>query len=194
MNRASSQYFTRCFLLLPTMSIKQIRILLFTCLFTTGSMSAFSQSTQWEVENKKSRIEKIFVIDGKSASDLYRSVNHWLSATFKNPETVLRSRVENEFIKGESIQMIKINSSDAALRYSFRIDIKEAKVRVIFSDATITYSMAHDSDESYSLASMINQRDKYSKSVVSAVTAASDSMLQSLENFLSNDPSTKSDW
>jgi hypothetical protein len=176
------------------MNIRQFKTILFTCFFTVGAVSAFSQSTQWEVENKKSRLEKIFVVDGKNASDLYRAVNHWLTATFKNPETVLRSRVENEFLKGEAIQMIKINSSEAALRYSFRIDIKEAKVRVIFSDATITYSMAHDSDESYSLASIINQKDKYSKSVVTAVTSTTDAMLQSLGNFLTNDPSSKSDW
>jgi hypothetical protein len=73
--------------------------------------------------------------DGITQTDLYKKSLDWVSATYKNPKEVLKSQIENDFIRieGSSPDIYCINALGAKTcyqsRYVVEISFKDGRYR-----------------------------------------------------------------
>ena len=74
-------------------------------------------------------------VDGKSQADLYKKALDWISVTYKNPNEVIKAKIENDYIRfeGSNRSMICVKSlgmmqCDLAT-YQVEISFKEGKYK-----------------------------------------------------------------
>jgi hypothetical protein len=76
-------------------------ILTFTLLFT---FSFFAQNSKFELSDDKPTFPPQFVViekEGMSVEEGYQRVIEWISVTYKNPDEVIKSQIENKYIRIE---------------------------------------------------------------------------------------------
>lgn len=104
-------------------------------LFLTGIMSA--QETQFTFDNTKGMTDFIVVnVESKSATEIYKKVIEWIKVTYKNPDKVILSTIENEYVRfeGSSSAVYPVNvplmgKSYLESKYQIEISIKEGKYK-----------------------------------------------------------------
>jgi hypothetical protein len=77
-------------------------------------------------------------IEGKTASELYNKALNWVQTTYKNPESVLKSKIENESIRVDGFSssawfyksMGISNYYD--MEYSIEVSFKDGRYRLEF--------------------------------------------------------------
>ena len=63
------------------------------------SINIFAQGIP-QLELKQTGVESIVVdVDGKNASELYNKALNWVQETYKNPDEVLKAKIENDKIR-----------------------------------------------------------------------------------------------
>ncbi len=74
-------------------------------------------------------------VDGKSQSDLYKKAIDWISVTYKNPNQVIKAKIENEYIRFEGsnsslicTKVLGLKSCDMAT-YQIEISFKDGKYK-----------------------------------------------------------------
>ncbi|AQX08033.1 DUF4468 domain-containing protein [Elizabethkingia ursingii] len=82
--------------------------------------------------------DKIISLEGISNKDIYQRVIKWVNITFKNPDKVLKSNIENDLVKVNGIWNIDsrdyFGRTQLDLEYTMQIDIKDQKIRVNIYD------------------------------------------------------------
>lgn len=112
------------------------------------ALPGLSQSTQWKLEGSKAVAERKIVLPGKSESDIYKDVYRWIMTEYKNPDDVIKARLEGEYLRGvgyasECVNVGALSSGD--LQYTFAFVIRHEEVTVTLSNAILLYSYsAHD--------------------------------------------------
>lgn len=104
-------------------------------LFLTGIMSA--QETEFTFDNSKGMTDFIVVnIESKSATEIYKKVIEWIKVTYKNPDKVILSTIENEYVRfeGSSSAVYPVNvplmgKSYQDTKYQIEISIKDGKYK-----------------------------------------------------------------
>lgn len=104
-------------------------------LFLTGIMSA--QVTEFTFDNNKGMTDFIVVnVESKSATEIYKKVIEWIKVTYKNPDKVILSTIENEYVRfeGSSIAVYPVNvplmgKSYQDTKYQIEISIKDGKYK-----------------------------------------------------------------
>jgi hypothetical protein len=104
------------------------------------SFSGFAQ--QFEVTPdglfaKGTEKETFVVIDaeGKNASELYNSAINYVNETYKNPNEVLKGKIENEYLRFETFveNFMIVNNSGAKVKinatYTIELKFKDNKIR-----------------------------------------------------------------
>lgn len=107
----------------------------FLFLFLTGIMSA--QETEFTFDNTKGMTDFIVVnVESKSATEIYKKVIEWIKVTYKNPDKVILSTIENEYVRfeGSSSAVYPVNAplmgkSYLESKYQIEISIKEGKYK-----------------------------------------------------------------
>lgn len=104
-------------------------------LFLTGIMSA--QETEFTFDNTRGMTDFIVVnVENKSATEIYKKVIEWIKVTYKNPDKVILSTIENEYVRFEGSSSA-VYSVGAILggkfyfdtKYQIEISIKEGKYK-----------------------------------------------------------------
>lgn len=104
-------------------------------LFLSGIMSA--QETKFTFDNSKGMTDFIVVnIESKSATEIYKKVIEWIKVTYKNPDKVILSTIENEYVRfeGSSSAVYPVNvplmgKSYQDTKYQIEISIKDGKYK-----------------------------------------------------------------
>lgn len=166
----------------------------------------FGQRSEWSIVDRKGSMQKIIAVPGKDAAYIYREVNRWLVATFKNPEDVVKGRLEKEYIKGQAchaklLTLGAVGSGD--FQYGFTIDIKDEKVKVTLTNGILLYSYYYDRESSngvfpielYLETDSKRKKPQDAENVVASVNKFSHSLVDSLEMYLNGKhDDTKEEW
>lgn len=104
------------------MKIKYFTILII--LITT--FSAYSQETEFTFSSEKGMTDYVVTnVNGKTAPDIYKKIIDWIKVTYKNPDKVILSTIENEYIRFEGISTI----SSLNCKYQIEISIKDGRYK-----------------------------------------------------------------
>ncbi|MDZ7650905.1 MAG: hypothetical protein U5K54_29310 [Cytophagales bacterium] len=156
------------------------------------SVSGFSQTTDWNLVDGKAIVEKKLTIAGKSQSDIYKNVYRWMIKFYKDPEDILKARIENEYLRGVGYvsDCVRFGAqSTADLQYMFTFEIKNEEVIFKIFDASLLYSWEdvgiHPVENFLSVKnSKKNKPDKESEMILASLNDFSNSIFQSFENHL----------
>ncbi len=113
------------------------------------SLTAFSQTTDWNLVGGKAVAEKRITMPAKTQNDIYKEVYRWLMKIYKDPEDILKARLEDEYLRGVGYykNCVKFGSlSSADLQYSFTFEIKSGEVVFKLYNAFFLYSYSQDDD------------------------------------------------
>lgn len=104
-------------------------------LFITGFVNA--QETQFTFDNTKGMTDFVVTdVAGKTAPEIYKKIIEWIKVTYKNPDKVILSTIENEYIRFEgfsgscySIYVPFLGKSYQDTKYQIEISIKDGKYK-----------------------------------------------------------------
>jgi hypothetical protein len=100
--------------------------ILFLLIITSSIMSA--QETEFTFNNERGMTDYIVTpVEGKTAQEIYKKVIDWIKVTYKNPDKVILSTIENEYIRFEGISETLYSGFPA--KYEIEISIKEEKYK-----------------------------------------------------------------
>jgi len=125
------------------------RFILIIGILVICALSGFSQTTDWNLVGGKAMAEKKILIPGKTQGDIYKDVYRWLIKVYKNPEDILKARLEDEYLRGVGYyrNCVKFGSlSSADLQYSFTLEIKDGEVVFKLHNAFLLYSFSQEDD------------------------------------------------
>ena len=91
-------------------------------------MSFYSnaQETEFTFTAEKGMTDFIVTpIESKTAPEIYKKVIEWIKVTYKNPNEVILSTIENEYLRFEGISDISKSKS----KYQIEISIKDGKYK-----------------------------------------------------------------
>jgi hypothetical protein len=99
--------------------------LLFILLSISVSV-ATAQEAEFTFNNERGMTDFIVTpVEGKSAIEIYKKIIDWIKVTYKNPNEVILSTIENEYVRFEGISDI----STFKCKYQIEISIKEGKYK-----------------------------------------------------------------
>ena len=109
--------------------------LLVLFIFLTGIMKA--QETEFTFDNSKGMTDFVVTnIEGKSATEIYKKVIEWINITYKNPDKVILSTIENEYIRFEgfsevcyAVNVPLMGKYNQDTKYQIEISVKEGKYK-----------------------------------------------------------------
>lgn len=154
-----------------------------------------------DYNNGAAQFQTIMEFDSLPPADLYKSVNRWITLNFKNPEKVIKSKVENESVRGVEFKAKGVRLSEtpleyADLTYSFSVDIKDGRVRFVMN-----IMKAITKSGTRSIESVIYKPDGTERGSVPGINAKgsltqlANSLISSLRNSLLHKDVTKTeDW
>ena len=104
-------------------------------LFLTGIMSA--QETEFTFDTTRGMTDFVVTnVESKSATEIYKKVIEWIKVTYKNPDKVILSTIENEYVRfeGSSSAVYPVNvplmgKSYQDTKYQIEISIKDGKYK-----------------------------------------------------------------
>lgn len=94
-----------------------------------------AQETEYTFTAEKGMTEFIVTpVEGKTASEIYKKAIEWIKVTFKNPDKVILSTIENEFIRleGFSETLYSYNAMGQYFtpsKFQIEISIKDGKYK-----------------------------------------------------------------
>ena len=73
-----------------------------------------AQETEFTFDSNKGMTDFIVVpVEGKTAPEIYKKIIEWIKVTYKNPDKVILSTIENEYIRfegsSETLYAVNIN-------------------------------------------------------------------------------------
>lgn len=166
----------------------------------TGNLRG--QTMEWMYENGKAKFQAVISAPGKDATALYKQVNRWVAKTFKNSESVVKSRIDGEYLAGVAYhadfhKLGELSATD--VRYNFSIEIKDEKVRITFYNGVVLYDNPLNPNSARKVESYFNslnrkKRDQHAVETLGSLNSLSASLLESLESFLSAETVRHDEW
>lgn len=112
--------------------MKRIVMLL---LLISGLMNA--QETEFTFDNAKGMTDFVVVnVEGKTAPEIYKKVIEWIKITYKNPDKVILSTIDNEYVRFEgfsssfySIYVPLAGKAYSDTKYQIEIYVKKGKYK-----------------------------------------------------------------
>lgn len=96
----------------------------------------FGQETEFTFDNQKGMTDYIVgTVENKTASDIYKKVIEWIKVTYKNPDKVILSTIDNEYVRfeGFSSSLWCINGLGMKTcydtKYQIEISFKDGKYK-----------------------------------------------------------------
>lgn len=178
-----------------------MKMLLVVFVATLVNSISFAQTVDLKFDGQYVIFQKVINVDSASASDLYKRCDRWVTKTFKSPDKVVKARLENEEIRGEGFDPDAVALAEGMgvygnLRYTFKIEVKENRVRITIYEMEITTSgMAGTPIEHYLYKKDGSERDsKQSKGVKEGATKTANYLILSLEQGLRENSKKGDDW
>ena len=120
------------------MKLKILIVLLIT--------SSVAQSQQFKFNNDATSAPILVEVQGMKASELYSKAINWANTYYKNPEIVIKAKVENEMIRIEAIEKsaffrtIKDGNVKAEydVAYTLTLEFQDGKYRASYQHDRLT--------------------------------------------------------
>ena len=104
-------------------------------LLVSGIMNA--QESEFTFDNNKGMTDFVVTnVEGKTAPEIYKKVIEWIKITYKNPDKVILSTIDNEYVRFEgssgscySIYLPLMGKSYQNTKYQIEISIKDGKYK-----------------------------------------------------------------
>lgn len=100
------------------------------------SIYATAQETEFTFNNERGMTDFIVTpVEGKTAPEIYKKVIEWIKVTYKNPDKVLLSTIENDYIRieGASDSFYSISSMLGRqylnTKYQIEISVKDGRYK-----------------------------------------------------------------
>jgi hypothetical protein len=101
------------------------------------SNSILAQETEFTFDNNKGMTDFIVIpVEGKTAPEIYRKIIEWIKITYKNPDKVILSTIENEYVRFEgssetlySANITMLGKTYYNSKYQIEISIKDNKYK-----------------------------------------------------------------
>ena len=118
------------------------KILLIALMFVTFSINA--QTTfKFNLDGTSDFV--VYSTDKKTAAFIYTKSINWINETYKNPDKVIKAKIENEMIRIDgylssafSRTFASGNKADYDVAYTLEIEIQDGKFRMKFTHNEIT--------------------------------------------------------
>jgi len=83
-------------------------------------------------------------IDGKSKEEIYNKAINWVKETYKNPDLVLKMKIENEKLRIDAVapDLLKVRGFKSNLNYVIDVSFKDNKYR--FEIVSLLYENSTD--------------------------------------------------
>lgn len=96
-------------------------LLLFISFYSNG------QETEFTFNSERGMTDYIVTqVEGKTAPEIYKKVIDWIKVTYKNPNEVILSTIENEYVRFEGIT----NDIDTSkYKYQIELSVKDGKYK-----------------------------------------------------------------
>lgn len=186
------------------------KYLLLMLLFVNGLTNAQGSEFKFTKESFTDYI--VGIVDGKTATELYKKTLDWVAVTYKNPKEVIKAQIENDYIRieGAKSNMLCIKSLGMLncndVRYQIEISFKDGKYKfdiikleqyIPASQYTVTSGWFEVVLTNTSVYFKDNGDIKnVFKLYPTAIETEFNSLNTSLNDFLKSDtiPSKKNDW
>jgi hypothetical protein len=176
---------------------------IFITILTIAPLATFAQGHEWTVVGNKATMQSVITAPGQDANQIYKHVNRWLLATFKNPEHVVKARIESEYVRGDAYhanvyQLGALSSVD--FRYTFTIDIKDEKLRLTLSRGLVLYdnpqqrNIVQPLEYYFGLIEKKKKKTDHPRKLIAAINTMSSELVRSLQNYLQTEYSMQDDW
>jgi hypothetical protein len=170
--------------------MKKIIFLLILCVTNLS----YSQETQFKITKDNFTDYVIIPCDGKIQSDLYKKTLDWIAKTYKNPKEVIKSQVENDFIRIEGFETGFNGSSNC--NYMIEIYFKDGKIK--FDPLSFTIINGINKFDLFSTYKSYFGNDGSVKSRLKPTIEGSEntfnSLIKSLNDFIITGNSKNNDW
>ncbi len=155
---------------------------------------SIAQDTQFKI-TKESITDYIVVsFKDQTQSVLYKKTLDWIAVTYKNPNEIIKSQIENDFIRIEGFETNFNGSSNCS--YQIEISFKDGKLKFdpqIFTiingtnkfDLFSTYKSYFDSD------GLVKNR---LKPTIEGSETTINSLIKSLNDYIISGKTKKDDW
>lgn len=112
-------------------------------LFLAFSLFAFGQTEQAEkFEYSEAGINDFIVtkVEGKSTNEIYNKTINWIKETYKNPDIVIKMKIENEKVRinGIATDLLLVRKMSFNLDYVIEISVKDNKYKFELISLTAT--------------------------------------------------------
>ena len=188
---------------------------------TFFSFESYSQDSTFTFTNKGVTDYVVSKVEGKSQSDLYKKALDWISVSYKNPNEVIKAKIENEYIRFEGSNKYMLCTKVLGLMdcdlstYQIEISFKEGKYKFDVIELKhylkpSQYSSGGWYDVGLPTPKQVEEKPemmnvyfnedggtkKMFRFYVENIPKEFNSLNQSLRDFLSNDkiPSQQKDW
>ncbi|WKL47634.1 DUF4468 domain-containing protein [Flavobacterium pectinovorum] len=112
-----------------------MRKLLLLMIFASNIINA--QETEFTFDSNKGMTDFIVVpVEGKTAPEIYKKIIEWIKVTYKNPDKVILSTIENEYIRFEgssetlyAVNITMLGKTYYNSKYQIEISIKDNKYK-----------------------------------------------------------------
>ncbi|MDV4024434.1 hypothetical protein CMT52_08815 [Elizabethkingia anophelis] len=101
------------------------------------SIFLFSQEKEFSITKEKGLTDYIVTdVTGKTASEIYNKTLEWINRTYKNPDKVILSKIENNYIRieGASNNIYVLNAlgseNPTDSKYQLEISFKDGKYKL----------------------------------------------------------------
>ena len=95
-------------------------------LLMTVSLYSNAQETEFTFNSERGMTDFIVTqVEGKTAPEIYKKAIEWIKVAFKNPDKVILSTIENEFIRFEGVSDIIRRKK----KYQIEISIKDGEYK-----------------------------------------------------------------
>ncbi|MBL7766717.1 MAG: DUF4468 domain-containing protein [Chitinophagaceae bacterium] len=103
-----------------------MKYILIFLLFLTSSQSVLSQESEFNFSAKGFTDYVVVECEKKTQSELYKKTLDWIAVTYNSPNAVLKSQIENEYIRIEGSATKLIGTGT---KYQIEISFKEGKYK-----------------------------------------------------------------
>lgn len=112
-------------------------------LFLAFSLFAFGQTEQaYKFEYSETGINDFIVtkVEGKSTKEIYTKTINWINETYKNPDIVIKMKIENEKVRinGIASDLLFVRKMSFNLDYVIEISVKDNKYKFELISLTAT--------------------------------------------------------
>ncbi len=91
-----------------------------------GSFYSNAQETEFTFTAEKGMTDFVVTpVEGKTAPEIYKKVIEWIKVTYKKPDEVILSTIENEYVRFEGVSDI----SSFKCKYQIEISIKDDRYK-----------------------------------------------------------------